>query len=88
MSNNEIEAKVPSLNQTPVLDAEEIGSSGGNGTVAVGSQHGFFWVGIRIPESLIFGGLGYVAGGIVGVYGGFYGLFLAGLFAIQFYFFV
>ena len=85
MSDNEI----PSSNQPAVLDTVEMGSSDAAMTQdhsGVVSEHGYFWVGIKIPKSLIFGGLGYVAGGFVGVYGGFYGLFLAAILAILFFF--
>ena len=78
-----------SSNQPAVLDTVEMGSSDAAMTQddsGVVSEHGYFWVGIKIPKRLIFGGLGYVAGGFVGVYGGFYGLFLAAIFAIHFFF--
>ena len=92
MSDNENENNNSLSNPTPVLDAVKMGSV--NGTVApdkssgVVSEHGYFWVGIKLQKSLIFGGLGYVAGGVMGVYGGFFGLFLLGFLALHLYLFV
>ena len=78
MSDNGIE--------TPVFEVK-MGSA--NGTVdepsPIVSENGYFWVGIKIPKSLIFGGLGYVAGGVLGIYGGFFGVFLVGILALYVY---
>ena len=73
------------------IDAVKMGST--NGTVTLDestgmvSEHGYFWVGVKLPKSLIFGGLAYVAGGGLGVYGGPYVVFLAGILALYLYFF-
>ena len=89
MSDNENEINTSSSNPTPVVDAGPV-----NGTVTpkesscMVSEHGYVWVGIKLPKSLIFGGLGYVAGGVMGVYGGFFGLCLVGFLALHLYLFV
>ena len=86
-NKNEIPSS-SSSNSSLVLDAVETDSANvAPDNSSMVSEHGYFWVGIKIPKSLVFGGLGYVAGGFVGVYGGSCGVFLAGVLGLHFYFF-
>ena len=88
-NKNEIEILSSNSSNSPlVLDAVETDSANvAPDNTSMASEHGYFWVGIKIPKSLVFGGLGYVAGGFVGVYGGSYGVFLAGVLGLHFYYF-
>ena len=89
-NKNEIEVSSPNSPDSSLgLDAVETDSANGapDNSSCMASEHGYFWVGVKIPKSLVFGGLGYVAGGFVGVYGGSYGVFLAGVLGLHFYHF-
>ena len=73
--------KNPSSNRSPVLQAGEMVSA----NLTVASEH--FWVGVKIPKKLVFGLLGYIVGGVTGIYGGEIRVFLVGVLGVIFYLF-
>ena len=83
MSNSKNEIKNPSSNPTLVLDTVRMDSA--NGTVV--SEQGYFWFGVKLPKTLIFGGLGYIVGAVTALYGGEIGVFLIGVLGMLFYLF-
>jgi len=81
MLNNSNEIKNLLSNPSSIVDAFHMDSV--NDT----EERENFWVGLKLPKLLIFGGLGYYAGGTIAVYGGKIGVFLVGLLAVIFYLF-
>ena len=81
MSNNKYEIKNPSSNRSPDLEVGKMGSA----NLTVASEH--FWVGVKLPKNLVFGLLGYIAGGVTGIYGGEIRVLLVGVLGVIFYLF-